>query len=1502
MKRTTLITAALLACFLAIPTDAQVNWRSVAGVQPANQPSPPATVVTDAILARERHVVVELNEPTTLELREKLAANGLTLQAHLGNGGFFARVATNAIQGIGLNKIAAIRDVKRVQLAWKLHPMLVRGEKPKWAIVPGPEAVQPNEASKEWVAVYVMFHADVAMRDAVAISQAHEAKIISELFTINGLVLEMPLANIQAIVGDDAVMYLEPALPPMMENNDSNRIITEANIVQAAPYGLSGAGVTVLVYDGGFAHAPHVDFQGRLFVRDASGLSTHATHVSGTVGGAGIGNPLFKGMAPGVTIESYGFQQPGGLSQGFLYTNPGDIQADYNDAINNHGADISNNSIGTNTAANGFPCSWEGDYGVTSALIDSIVGGSLGAPFRIVWANGNERGNGRCGTTYHTTAPPACAKNHITVGALNSNDDSVSYFTSWGPTDDGRLKPDISAPGCQIGGDGGVTSCSASASGYTVFCGTSMASPTVCGLSSLVLQDFRTLYPTRPDPRNSTLKVLLAHNAQDIAEPGPDYKSGYGSVRIQRTIDFLRTGNFVEEPINQGGVYRTLVVVGSAAPELRVTLAWDDAPAAPNVVGTIVNDLDIVVLDPNGTQHFPWTLGGLANPSAPAVQTAADHVNNIEQVYVAAPMAGLWTVEIRGFNVPTGPQVFSACFTPGATGDCNGNGINDLDDIANGTSQDCNHNNVPDECESAADCNNNGLRDFCDLYNGTSQDVNGNQIPDDCEPDCNGNGIPDSWDISTGTSQDCNLNQIPDSCDIASGFSNDCDSNGVPDTCQPDCNANGFTDACDILNGTSHDCDLNAVPDECQSPTDCNTNGVRDFCDIYTATSADVNGNQIPDDCEPDCNNNNIPDAWDLSTGASQDCNGNNQPDECDIAGGVSVDCDVNGVPDECQTDCNNNGVSDECDIASGVSADCDSDGVPDECQVDCNLNGIADECDIANGTSQDANGDGYPDECDRLYVNWQAIGANNGTNWQDAFLSLDDAIQEAGLNLGVREIWVATGDYPPAVSGTFAIRTGLTLYGGFLGTETSTAERDIGANTTALNGEFAAEHVVTLINYAAATALDGFFITSGLAYQDGGGGMLVQGGSPTIKNCWFFGNGGENGGAAALFNTTVTFIDSYFYYNDAQAGDGGAIRTNGVGGLTLARCEFYGNSANEGSGGLGRGGAIYNASGFALAGSNCYFDSNICWNSNLLNATQGGALANFSGNAVIESSSFYSGEANMGGAVYSSAAITIRNCLFSGNLATDPFDNGGPANVGRGGAVFGEATTTITLKSSTLAGNWAAKKGAGASMNGVFHNCILWYNEVTVPPGEVPLSVVEQQYRGSVTIRYSDVAGLLDGIPGDDPPVPGDFPGSTQNDPMFVMPPDITGGFFTPGDLHTNTGSPCVDSGENSTVSSGVLLDLDGLPRFVDDPTTADTGLGTPPIVDMGAYEYAPPPIPGDVNCDGVVNSLDATALANVLLDIDQDVCHQSGADMNGDGLIDGLDIQWWIDVSNGA
>lgn len=684
----------LMILSLACPALAEpqaVRFKGGAELLPAQTPvEARAALVEMSTRAGGSHAIIQFEKPVTPELRARLEAAGVKLLDPLTDQAYFASIAGGRVNAAALSATEELTRVAPVQPNHRLHPFLAAGRIPQWAVVEADKnALVSDEKNAEpqgdpVVGAYIKFHSDVPLAKGAGLCAAMGATIRADLTTINGLVIELPYSRISLLAQQDEVQWIEPPLPRLQENNAENRAITGANIVQAAPYNLNGAGVTALVYDGGQVRTTHQDFQGRasIVTGDTSSSSNHSTHVAGTIAGGGVVTANNKGMAPGATIVSAGFQYDG--SGTFLYTNPGDMATDYGNAINIHGADIANNSIGTNTETNGFPCAIQGDYGVTDTVIDGIVRGSVssGVPFRVVWANGNERQGTRCNVegfgSYYSTAPPATAKNHITVGALNANDDSMTSFSSWGPVDDGRMKPDVSGPGCQSNGDGGVTSTgNASDTAYATLCGTSMASPTVCGLSALLMQDYRVQYPARPDPRNSTLKILLAHTAVELGNAGPDYQFGYGSVRIQPAIDFMRSGNFLENEVSQGGSYNVLVVVTPSDTQLKVMLAWDDPPGTPNVSPALVNDLDLVVFDPSNVQQFPWTLDP-ANPSAAAVRTQKNARDNIEQVLVNAPTPGVYRVEVRGFNVPTGPQPFSLSASPQLV-NCSRQGVISLD-------------------------------------------------------------------------------------------------------------------------------------------------------------------------------------------------------------------------------------------------------------------------------------------------------------------------------------------------------------------------------------------------------------------------------------------------------------------------------------------------------------------------------------------------------------------------------------------------------------------------------------------------------------------------------------------------------------------------------------------------------------------------------------------------------------------------------------------------------
>ncbi|HBS29707.1 MAG TPA: hypothetical protein DEB06_09725, partial [Phycisphaerales bacterium] len=586
---------------------------------------------------------------------------GVEVLTALGGGAYFASVRAQALRADEAAVIAPVVRVNAVRTDWKLHPDYAGPAAPAWALPAGRgvEGKAPAEADPI-VAACVVLHRDADLvRDGAAAVRAQGGRVVSFVASVNTVVAELAFSRVRALAESDAVMFIEPPLPALASTNAENRVLTGVETVQGPPLGLTGAGVRVMVYDGGRVFA-HPDFAGRLTIglSDTAPVSSHATHVAGTVASSGAQSAgQHRGMAPGAEVISYGFE--GELLPGFLYTDPGDLESDYAEAIGVYGAEVSNNSIGTNTASNGYPCEWEGDYGVTSALVDAIVTGSLGAPIRVVWANGNERsGAARCGAFYHTTPPPVCAKNPIAVGAVNSDSDQVTFFSSWGPTDDDRMKPDVVGPGCQGSGGTGVTS-TWPGGGYSTLCGTSMSAPTVAGIVALMLEGFRVSNPFEPDPANSTIKAALAHTAADIGAPGPDYQSGYGSVRAPGAVDIVQRRLFREATIDHGGVWAARLVVEPGQATLRVTGAWDDPAAAPSVVNALVNDLDIVLVSPSGARFLPWTLRGLDDPAAPAVRTAENRVDNLEQVLVDAPEPGVWTVEVIGHGVPEGPQRFS---------------------------------------------------------------------------------------------------------------------------------------------------------------------------------------------------------------------------------------------------------------------------------------------------------------------------------------------------------------------------------------------------------------------------------------------------------------------------------------------------------------------------------------------------------------------------------------------------------------------------------------------------------------------------------------------------------------------------------------------------------------------------------------------------------------------------------------------------------------------------
>ncbi len=604
------------------------------------------------------HVLIQLDNIPNEKERKALEEQGVKLLSYVPEFAWVASVPVSSLSDV--SSVDKVSWLGGLQLGDKVSPDILESKFSDWHY----------NAERDEVAVVVSFHKDVVLSDGRIAVEQYGGEVRSEVRSINALTAHIPSASLQTLAQDDRVSYVETAIPGLGENNDGQQATDNIDVLQPSPYNasptynLDGNGVDVLVYDSGQVD-DHIDFGSRLTHGDSDVISSHSTHVAGTVAGDGSnsategGSSLqWHGVAPAANIISFGT----GWNTGVLfYTDIGDIEADWDDAKNIYDADIGTASLGSNVAYNGYSCTLQGQYGAASALMDAIVRGSLGEPYIATWAAGNERNPYVCGDGYDTTAPPAGAKNPIHVGASNSNDDSMTSFSSWGPTDDGRLKPTITAAGCQSDGDMGITSTGIGDTYYDS-CGTSMATPAVAGIVALMLEQYRDEYATSGEFLPSTAKAILMNSADDAGNAGPDYQFGYGLVDAQAAVDTIIDGHFREATLNSNGEeheYAVRVLGGTA--QLQVSLAWDDPAAAAYSATALVNDLDLELISPTGVVNQAWILDP-ANPAS-AATTGTDTLNNQEQVTVNNPEIGVWRVRVRGTVVPTTPQPYSLAAT-----------------------------------------------------------------------------------------------------------------------------------------------------------------------------------------------------------------------------------------------------------------------------------------------------------------------------------------------------------------------------------------------------------------------------------------------------------------------------------------------------------------------------------------------------------------------------------------------------------------------------------------------------------------------------------------------------------------------------------------------------------------------------------------------------------------------------------------------------------------------
>lgn len=603
-----------------------------------------------------------------------------------------------------------------------------------------------------------------------------------------------------------------------------------------------------------------------------------------------------------------------------------------------------------------------------------------------------------------------------------------------------------------------------------------------------------------------------------------------------------------------------------------------------------------------------------------------------------------------------------------------------------------------------------------------------------------------------------------------------------------------------------------------------------------------------------------------------------------------SVSCKGNGNNNDNDTFTDHDERID--DTVDSGNADSDvpgGDDTGDSTDADGNDNDDSDDGSDHDGTDED-----IPDEdtvvAKRLYVKSGAQGDKTGISWKNAFTNLQDAIDKAGQNY---EIWVAAGIYKPdrivnsmtpipdpededyARFNHFALKSDVTLIGGFEGNETSSASRDWEKNQTVLSGDLDnsgdlsngdSYHVILNVSIGNSAVIDGFIITGGNAdssYQSQtdvhmwhGGGMNNRNfAHPTVKNCTFKGNfASVNGGGMANLNSSPMIYDSVFENNTASRGGG---ISNSTSSPWIAGTIFRNNSSVD-----GYGGAVANADKSRGTYLECTFENNI--------SQDGGAIANnVNSNITVDKCTFKENSAlkNGGGITNAQSSPLIKNTLFEFNdakaaggaienhdesnpkivystfrynTASGDLSDGGAiltnsgvpliissvfyGNSGYNGGAIANRDTRIMIISSTIYGNTASGEyGYGGGIYSESNaepeiiNSVIWGNMSNFEGPEI-----YNQF-GSPQISYSNIKGA--------------FPGGSWDDNFGVdkgenmsLDPDFTGPDV--GDFTLDPSSPCIDKGTNELYETGGAAasfqqDYEGNIRIINETT------------DIGAVEF---------------------------------------------------------------
>ena len=444
--------------------------------------------------------------------------------------------------------------------------------------------------------------------------------------------IELLFTDLTDLAALPYVKLVQPLQAPDVADDREGRSLHRSSAINGKLSGdrkYDGSGIGVAIADDG--NVSHIDFTGRITDLASPGGGTHGDMTAGICVGAGNVDERATGHATGADLILYDIGGYPHVVNSLAY-------------FNQRGTFVTSTSYS------------QGSGGVYTTDTRDIDSWSRIEPRLLHVFSAGNAGTSNGGSGYpqrwgNITGGYKAGKNVIASGNLNDRD-ILETSSSRGPAEDGRIKPDLCANGASQNSTGPNNT-------YRLGGGTSAAAPSIAGVVVQLYHAYNVL--SGGDTAEAALiKGALQNTAEDLGRPGPDFEHGWGRInglRAARTLE----NDWYESGISTTGNKDTFeITVPAGTAQLRVMLHWTDFEGSPTAARSLVNDLDLVVVDSAGTVHQPLVLDASPNVAS-LTQNAApgrDSINNSEQVLILSPAAGKVKLIVEGNNVAIGPQKY----------------------------------------------------------------------------------------------------------------------------------------------------------------------------------------------------------------------------------------------------------------------------------------------------------------------------------------------------------------------------------------------------------------------------------------------------------------------------------------------------------------------------------------------------------------------------------------------------------------------------------------------------------------------------------------------------------------------------------------------------------------------------------------------------------------------------------------------------------------------------